>query len=125
MDFIADILLAAGALAAAFYCYVLSRKLNKLSSLDQELGGAIAVLSQQVDEMTATLGSAKDMATSYSEQLESKISDAQAAVDRIDLMMAALHDLPTPSEAEDVTEAVEENDVTVFLRTPSRQGAVL
>jgi outer membrane murein-binding lipoprotein Lpp len=62
MEYISDILLGAGALAAAFYCVILSRKLNRLSGLDQELGTAIAMLSQQVDEMTSVLKSAQTAA---------------------------------------------------------------
>ena len=59
LDIIADVLLGVGALAAAFYCVALSRKLSRLTGLDQELGTAIAILSQQVDEMTQVLQTAQ------------------------------------------------------------------
>ena len=59
MDFLADILLASAALCAAAYCVVLSRRLQKLSTLDGQVGGAIAVLSKQVDELTSALAKAR------------------------------------------------------------------
>ncbi|HBT01357.1 MAG TPA: hypothetical protein DEB47_16175, partial [Citreicella sp.] len=58
MDLIADILLAAGALGAGFYCFVLSRRLTRFTDLEQGVGGAVAVLSAQVDDLTRTLAAA-------------------------------------------------------------------
>ena len=42
MTLIADILLAAGAFGAAIYCYVLSGRLKKFTTLETGMGGAIA-----------------------------------------------------------------------------------
>ena len=53
MELIADILLIAGALGAGLYCIVLSRRLNRFTDLEKGVGGAIAVLSAQVDDMIA------------------------------------------------------------------------
>ena len=44
MAFIADILLAAGAAAAAFYCFILSRRLRRFTDLEKGVGGAIEQL---------------------------------------------------------------------------------
>ena len=55
MNLIADILLVAGALGASLYCFVLSRRLAKFNDLEQGIGGAVAILSVQVDDMTKTL----------------------------------------------------------------------
>ena len=52
MDIIADILLAAGALGAGIYCYILGRRLNRFNDLEKGVGGAVAVLSAQVDDLT-------------------------------------------------------------------------
>ena len=57
MTLIADILLIAGALGAAFYCFVLSRRLSRFTSLEDGVGGAIAGLSRQVAEMTEAMKS--------------------------------------------------------------------
>ncbi len=77
LTYFSDILLGIGALAAALYCVVLSRKLNGLTDLDQELGSAIALLSQQVDEMTAALDGAQQSATRSQSELAATIVQAQ------------------------------------------------
>lgn len=94
MDYFADIFLGAGALAAAFYCLVLSRKLSRLSGLDQDLGNAIAVLSKQVDEMTNVLSDAKQTAGQSSEQLSTMTSRAEDVAGKLEIMLGALEDLP-------------------------------
>ena len=53
MDLIADILLVAGALGAGFYCFILGRRLNRFNDLENGVGGAVAVLSAQVDDSYA------------------------------------------------------------------------
>ncbi|MDA8746703.1 hypothetical protein N9M66_00660 [Litoreibacter sp.] len=103
LEILSDILLGAGALAAAFYCVVLSRKLNRLTGLDQELGGAIALLSQQVDEMTAVLQSAQTSATGARDELDELTVRAEGIASR-------LHALTQPSEQppeQDQTEIAE------------------
>lgn len=94
MDYFADIFLGAGALAAAFYCLVLSRKLARLSGLDQDLGNAIAVLSKQVDEMTQVLGEAKETAGQSSAQLDQMTTRAEDVAGKLEIMLSALEDLP-------------------------------
>ena len=58
MALIADILMTAGALSAAFYCIVLSRRLTRFNDLEKGIGGAVAVLSAQVDDLKTMLGAA-------------------------------------------------------------------
>lgn len=69
MDLIADILLVAGALGAGLYCYVLARRLAKFNDLEAGVGGAVAVLSAQVDDMTRTLKAAQQTASKSTERL--------------------------------------------------------
>ncbi len=96
MDLIADILLGAGAIGAAAYCMVLSRRLKRLTQLETGMGGAIAVLSAQVDDLTRMLGRAQTAATDSSEQLEAQTRRAEEAVQRLELLLSSLHDLPRP-----------------------------
>ncbi len=56
---IADILLVAGALGAGFYCFILARRLTKFTDLENGVGGAVAVLSAQVDDLGKTLNLAQ------------------------------------------------------------------
>lgn len=91
---IADILMSAGAFGAAIYCYVLSGRLKKFTTLESGMGGAIAVLSAQVDDMTRALDKARGAATGSAASLEALTVRAEAAAARLELMMASMHDLP-------------------------------
>jgi len=94
MTLIADVLMTAGALGAAFYCMILSRRLRRLSNLDDGMGAAIAVLSQQVEQMTRALESTRAAASGSAEDLETRIARAEQAGRRLELLMAALNDRP-------------------------------
>lgn len=94
MDIIANILLVAGALGAAVYCMILSRRLQRFSQLETGMGGAIAVLSSQVDGMTRALDVARTTAVESAQELEALTSRAEASARRIELLLASLHDLP-------------------------------
>jgi hypothetical protein len=93
---IADILLAAGALGAAFYCIVLSRRLRRFSDLENGVGGAIAALSKQVEDMSLALGAAQTSAVDSSSRLESLTGRAEDVAARLELLVASMHDIPTP-----------------------------
>ncbi len=95
MELIADIFLIAGALGAGLYCVVLSRRLSRFTDLEKGVGGAIAVLSKQVDDMTAALETARKATTSSAESLGSLTGRAEGAAQRLELMVASLHDLPS------------------------------
>lgn len=94
MILIADILMAAGSFGAAIYCYVLSGRLKKFTTLESGMGSAIAVLSAQVDDMTKALAVARSAANTSAESLQSLTGRAEATSARLELLVAALHDLP-------------------------------
>lgn len=96
MSLIADILLIAGALGAAFYCFILSRRLSRFTNLENGMGGAVAVLSVQVDEMTRALEQARTQSRGSAETLEKLTTRAEAAAARIELVLASMHDLEEP-----------------------------
>jgi hypothetical protein len=98
MAYMIDLFLGFGALAAATYCLILSRRLKALARLDGDVGGAIAILSSQVDELTRALHVAHSAATSSASRLDSQTGEANAAVRRLELLLASLHDLPTAPE---------------------------
>jgi hypothetical protein len=97
MALIADILLGAGALGAAAYCLVLSNRLKRFTGLEDGVGGAIAVLSAQVDDMTRALKEARAAAHSSEAALAAQTLRAEQATERLSLMLASLHDLPDPA----------------------------
>lgn len=108
MALIADILLVAGALGASFYCWVLSRRLNKFNDLEKGVGGAVAVLSIQVDDMTKSLINAQAAVGSSTTSLETLTIKASDAAKRLELLMASMHDLPTPNSMQTVTDPAEQ-----------------
>lgn len=94
MEIVADLLLGAGALGAGLFCYVLSKKLRSFSTLETGMGGAIAVLSAQVDDMTRALEQARTAAGDSTVTLRNLTERAEASAQRLDLLLASLHDLP-------------------------------
>ena len=101
MALISDILMTAGAFSAAIYCYVLSGRLRKIQTLEGGLGGAIAVLSAQVDDMTRALERARGAATHSAGNLEGLTKRGEQVAARLELLVASMHDLPEPGfEAE-------------------------
>lgn len=99
MVLIADILMAAGSFGAAIYCYVLSGRLKKFTTLETGMGGAIAVLSAQVDDMTRALENARAAAHGSADGLIALTSRAEAVAGRLELLLASMHDLPDPAPA--------------------------
>lgn len=98
MELIADIFLIAGALGVGFYCIVLSRRLSRFTDLEKGVGGAIAVLSKQVDDMTTALEKARKATTSSAESLGSLTGRAEGVAQRLELLVASLHDLPVEAD---------------------------
>ncbi|EET47469.1 hypothetical protein [Thalassobium sp. R2A62] len=122
MALIADILMTAGALSAAFYCIVLSRRLTRFNDLEKGIGGAVAVLSAQVDDLKTMLGAAQTAASTSTDKLEKLTSNAEKVAQRLELLVASMHDLPLATEANsDVPE--EPVDEPVFARKPANEAA--
>lgn len=128
VEMISDILLGVGALGAAVYCVVLARRLKRFNTLENGVGGAVAVLSAQVDDMTRTLDAARKAAGESSRTLTDLTDRAESAARKLELMMASLHDLPegeatgspgarplsgTSEAVQDAAWKVTENDASV------------
>ncbi|SFB05301.1 hypothetical protein SAMN05421688_2585 [Poseidonocella pacifica] len=99
MNLIADVLLVGGALGAGIYCFVLARRLSRFNDLENGVGGAVAVLSAQVDDLTKTLTAAQSVANSSSGTLQELTERADGVAQRLELMVASMHDLPATQEA--------------------------
>ncbi len=98
MEIIADILMIAGAIGAGFYCFVLGRRLNRFNDLEKGVGGAVAVLSAQVDDLTKTLSAAQQTASKSAETLTELTARAEDTSRCLELQMASLHDIPSTYE---------------------------
>jgi hypothetical protein len=120
MQLIADFLMAAGAFGAAVYCYILARKLNKFQTLESGMGGAIAVLSAQVDDMTRALDEAHGAAISQAGSLAELTRRGESVAARLELTLATMHDLPGQAEGRGSTTDTETQEKR--LRFVRRRG---
>lgn len=89
MAVIFDIMIGLGAIFAAAYCMVLSRRLHALTRLDGDVGKAIAVLSSQVDTLTRVLRDAEASSGKADSALRDQIARADATARKLELLMAA------------------------------------
>lgn len=94
MELVADILLVAGAFGAGLYCFVLARRLNQFNDLEKGVGGAVAVLSAQVDDLSKTLVDARSTSLASGNTLDDLTERAEGVAKRLELLVASLHDLP-------------------------------
>ncbi len=93
MNLLADMLLAIGAIGAGVYCMILSRRLRQFTQLESGMGGAIAVLSMQVDEMKKALTAAQQTATASEAALRLTTERAE----RTALQLQTLMSVPAPA----------------------------
>ena len=96
MALIADVLLIAGALGAALYCMILARRIKSLSRLDTGLGGAISALSDQVDEMRASVKAATQASGASMNDLMEVTGRAEIAAGRLELLLSTVHERGQP-----------------------------
>ena len=127
MELLADILLVGGALGASVYCYVLARRLARFNDLETGVGGAVAVLSAQVDDLTKTLNSARETATASSQSLDGLTERAESVAQRLELLVASMHDLPGEGREPETQAAQEPVNPTptgpVFMRRAPQEAA--
>jgi hypothetical protein len=86
MELIADMLMIAATLGASIYCLVLAARLRKFTTLETGMGGAIAVLSAQVDDMTRALEKARGVATTSERNLEVLTERAEGLARKLELL---------------------------------------
>jgi hypothetical protein len=92
MELVADGLLISAAIVAALYCHVLSRRLRRFGDLDTGLGGAVATLSRQAEDLRAAIDEARRSATESTRELAKRTARADSAAGRLEILIAAMHD---------------------------------
>lgn len=118
MDYLADIISSIAAVGAGAYCLVLSRRISRFQQLEGGMGTAVAILSAQVDDLTKALGKAHMSATNSTDQLASLTQNADAAAKRLELMLAAMHEIPSPADVRPRRRVVRRR-----IRTPLTEDA--
>ena len=96
MNAIADGLLIAGAVGVAFYCFVLSRRLTRFTDLDKGVGGAVALLYGQVEDLKSALDRARSAAELSGESLQTLTERADSVARRLELQVISLQDVTDP-----------------------------
>lgn len=79
MTIIADGVLIFACLTTAFYCYVLSNRLRKLTNTDEGVGQQIVQLSQRLEETRSTVEEIKSATQSETDRLSKEITSARKA----------------------------------------------
>lgn len=97
VTFIVDVFMGMAAIIASLYCFILSRRLKRFNQLEHGMGGAIAVLSAQVDDMTSALKQAQKTAAGSAQQLVGLTDRAEQGAQKLELMLASLHDMTDDS----------------------------
>lgn len=120
MSFIADALLITGTLAAGIFCIVLSKRLSRLSDLEKGVGGAVSVLSAQVEDLKETLTATQHSAEHSNASLLKITERAEGVARSLELMMASMHDLPEKPNSAPKTK--DEIQAPVFSRRASKEG---
>lgn len=113
MELIADILLAAGALGAGLYCFVLARRLKRFTDLEKGVGGAVSVLSAQAEELRKSLDAARAASDQSGQRLQGLTERAESVAKRLELIMASMHDVvpATGSDTEKKNEPPQPDDL--------------
>lgn len=118
MDLIADILLIAGALGAAFYCLILARRIKRLSRLDTGLGGAISALSAQVDEIRNSVKAATQASGASMKDLMEVTNRAEIAAGRLELLLSTVHERGQPPKPVNLDRSEEPTDALKDVEDP-------
>lgn len=93
IEIASDILLVAGSLGLAVYCWILSRRLSRLSRSDEGLGATIAALAAQVETVQSTATQASGEAQAAAERLAAMIAEAETREGELSIILAGLSDL--------------------------------
>ena len=85
----------------AVYCRMLSRRLRAFNDLDTGIGGTVAALSLQVDELQRSIDAAHLEADERSARLRGDVAEADDRIGRLEMLLAGLEDIeedmdPTP-----------------------------
>ena len=95
---IADIFLAAGSALAAFYCFILSRRLRRLNDMKTGVGSAVSLLATQTENLQSSLNSSQSSARKTTKDLENLVARATVTARQLELLVASLHSLPTEQD---------------------------
>ncbi|WP_371156238.1 hypothetical protein [Jannaschia sp. 2305UL9-9] len=93
LSLLSDILLVVATLGLAGYCWALSRRLRKFDTIDSNEERRINDLSEQIDDLTASLAAAREEKDDRAERLRAEIEAADDRIGRLEVLLAGLEDI--------------------------------
>ncbi|MEM8824129.1 MAG: hypothetical protein AAGF30_11005 [Pseudomonadota bacterium] len=90
---LSDVLLLLATLALAAYCWRLAQRLKAFNDVDSGLGGSIATLSLQVDELKNTLEKAMADSDAAGAALDQATDRANDSIGHLEMLIAAAEDV--------------------------------
>lgn len=93
LGLISDVLLLAATCGMAIWCRMLSKRLRSFNDLDTGLGGTIATLTLQVDDLKASLAQATVQTIDRGASLDAATAQADDRIGRMEMLLASLDDL--------------------------------
>ncbi len=97
---LSDILLLAATLGMAAWCRILKRRLEAFDDVDAGLGGKIAALSSQVDDLKASIAAAGERTEDHDTRLQAANAAADDRIGRMEMLLASLEDLEAEAETD-------------------------
>lgn len=113
LGLISDVLLLAATGGMALWCRVLTKRLKAFNDLDTGLGGTIAALKLQADDLQASIAVATEHAHDRGAALDEATTRADDRIGRMEMLLTSLEDLE--AEAADRLLAEPTVDETVFV----------
>ncbi|CTQ49088.1 hypothetical protein JDO7802_01098 [Jannaschia donghaensis] len=77
----------------ALWCRVLTKRLRAFNDVDSGLGGTIATLTKQVDDLKASIDTATECARDRADLLEQGNARADDRIGRMEMLLVSLEDL--------------------------------
>lgn len=93
LGLISDILLLAATCGMALWCRILTRRLKAFNDLDTGLGGTIAALTLQVDDLQKSIATATEHASDRGAALDDVNARADDRIGRMEMLLSSLEDL--------------------------------
>lgn len=104
MEMIADFLLLAASGVATIYCFVLSRRLARLSDMKNGIGASIASMSETLDQTQKAIALAKSSSLESVAKLVGLLEEAERIKPEISQLVEALSEIAVVA-AEDIDAA--------------------
>jgi len=120
MELIVNFMLLAASGAAAFYCFVLNKRLADLKDTNSGLGASIATMSQTVDTARSVVALAKESSTQSIAQLSPLVEETRIIIPKLTELIDVISEL-SEIAVKDIDESCESAIVKLDKRIQDAQ----